>query len=1717
MPDVNMLDPLADPLQAVAAHDKGRHYQLIKNKTPDWLANADLKSIYPLNDLVLRRPEWHVNASLQQQATLKALNGLAWAAHNKVDQKLRHVQDVYAFAEPLLKRAIQDQYGLDLDVKDTYLHIYTPKQLPWYALNLSNGVTSRDVSLLDAALHNFARHETFERYSCYITRPDYRGHFNILRLEGVMSLEQFKQLCRDLDLGARYQRHLNESLLPSEPVAQAYLQLHVIANLKAALKVAAQVALMKNDLDPTGHAVVMGVLDGTEKRAAFYQLSMLDTPLTGILLITSDLEKAAHIAKVIAYIPHDPVSPLKQYASTADFAQDLSRRLQLNAPLASSKHLPQHTYQQFFSQFVPHSRRGVFFATLAERLYQVQWHQRSPLDPAPAWREEPVSKPLLQLDVSRIVGDLWQQLYQARFNKILNDARSLAVSTAQADDNARRSWWDNALKIASSLLNMALLVVTPFVPLLGELMLAYTVYQLTDDVIEGIVELSEGQVEEAAQHIISVITDVSQLAIVGTGGVLAREMLFKPSAFVDSLKAVQVGDTQRLWNPDLAPYARNDVSLPEGSQADASGLHEHRGQKVLHLDERYLIVEPDAQSNLLRVKHPSRPGAYAPLIERHASGAWVHEGEAPQSWDSQTLRSRLGPMAQGLTPAQLEQACEISGTHDGALRMMYANHDSVPPLLADSLKRLKLRDEVRRGPERIRTGAAIELPTNWAVQMISELPGWPANKAIKVFTNSDLSGYAMTYGAIDATEADTLRISHQAVEANQLPEHLSVFLNDAQFSDLLADASLPDALSRSPAERTQALRNYLADKLEQEKIVIFNHLYSTGEVLDTAQGRLIQQQFAQLPKDLVASLLLRVSPEELEVMSSEQRIPLRLKNLARELVNEVRASHASEGFYNDAWLTPDTERMALNILRLHTDALGDLSIAVREQTANGALRCQVGPEDAGSQKILLHKGQGRYQIHAPHPPAALAQYSFYEAVLRVVPPDALDYRPGQGEIFKQWLKQQLEPPVERRTVLQAPTRRRVDERAMQVLLQKPMFKTFRRWLRGEPSRQRPTIEEALTRLCPRISEEQIRLLTPQLITPQGEELLRALEADHAKLLEELEVFRNSHPTLVRAGELLALDEQLIRTRIIIELRHNWEDGAYMRMLPPQPGVRGTLLDLSDRVLGRYIRRLEPLAADFSHVTCLNLSGTRLGDGDSAFLDNFRNLRAVDLSHNNLSAIPPQLPNMNNLRALNLSENPIAWRPSDYATLAQCPHLRSLNLEGNTRLEIPPDISHMPDLRQLVLRRTSISQWPGGLESPRLDIPELDLSNTAVRTVPEFALDSVGARIVAGSWLDRTRLERLDEDRFVSYRRAFGIDPYRTVPRGGRAASQYWLAGLKGETLALAAQVWEGVEREHGSQGFFDVLRLLQPPTQFQTEIDAQLYQQGRDDLAIRVWQILFAVDENPQFRERIFSLAGVPANCADAGAHIFNRMGVETLLEDILQDNSPQGLATREARLAQLARQSWRLDQVNRLAREEIRHRTAPENEGGLAQAFGSGDNEVDDVQVYLAYQTGLKARLDLPWLSEHMVYRNTARVTSTHLNEAARRIDALEQGEGLVDGMLEQGFWSDYLQDAYLQDFTVQREARNHAGSQLDDLLELQKEWSDAQVTPQRKADVRQRLVALADELAIAVSEVLTDEPLSDETVLRLYTHIQRDYNELARRLTRQALTNAGLQASVS
>jgi len=135
--------------------------------------------------------------------------------------------------------------------------------------------------------------------------------------------------------------------------------------------------------------------------------------------------------------------------------------------------------------------------------------------------------------------NLWSYLFRVQLNKIVNDARTIAVSSTDVERHARWAWWDNLEQMFADLLNAALLVLTPFVPVLGELMLVYSAYQIMDEVCEGIVDWSEGRRTEAWEHVAGVADSVIQFALFAAGGHIGQLARLKLSPFIEGLVPVQ--------------------------------------------------------------------------------------------------------------------------------------------------------------------------------------------------------------------------------------------------------------------------------------------------------------------------------------------------------------------------------------------------------------------------------------------------------------------------------------------------------------------------------------------------------------------------------------------------------------------------------------------------------------------------------------------------------------------------------------------------------------------------------------------------------------------------------------------------------------------------------------------------------------------------------------------------------------------------------------------------------------------------------------------------------------------------------------------------------------------------------------------------------------------------------------------------------------------------
>ncbi|NVZ18269.1 NEL-type E3 ubiquitin ligase domain-containing protein [Pseudomonas costantinii] len=1614
--------------------DKGPHYSLIKERAPSWLLGTSWARAQALSTTRLSIEPWHHRAS----AALKQANAQAWVTQNNVDERLKAVQDVYAFAEPLLIDALKKHYAFEENVRDTYLFLHIAKG------TVIKGTASRTVSLLDAAVQNFSNRETFTDSSSYITRPDARGHFMIKPFKHQVSIAQFIALCRKLDLGAQYQRHVRQHLLPAE------LKAPLIASQQAALGLAAHIALARGDIEPGQFHLLQRTLKGERGIMQFYELKMMDTVLTGILLIAADLGSSTFITPVLAYTPHDPVAPIQHYTSTVALIKALREKLR------------DTNYQRFFSQFVDQQQRAHFFNGLGGA------H--------------------VPFGALRIDGDLWTYRYQRSLDKVLNDARVLAVSTADSDSRARWAWWDSVSGALEEIFNAALLVVTPFVPFLGELMLAYTAYQLLDEVVEGVVDLAEGLAVEAAENLVGVVSDVVQLGAFGVAGHLV------PSLFVNQLKAVKVNGQARLWNPDLRPYAQKDFALPGNTTPDDLGLHAHAGQHILPLDGEHYAVTLDPESGAHRIRHPTRADAYAPYLEHNGQGAWTHEAETPRTWDTPQLMRRLGHSVQDLNDAQLDQVRTLSGTEHAVLRAMHADNTPPPPLLTDSLKRFRLNEEARQLPERIRTGKPADEHTYWSAQMATELPGWPQDLAIRIYEGPATHGDSLLYGANEPTR--TLHITRQDLNAGKLPERLLEVLDEAEQRSVL------NTLPSEHLARIDALRQRMADQLASHHRQVLDYLYNNSEYLTHAEEVLVRQAVPGLPKSLIQRLLQQARPDELQIMKEHQRLPLRLKNQATELLIHSRATHAYEGFYHPALMTADSEQLLLNTLKLHSDAFGSQRVEVRKQSYLGDLRATAGPGNAREVRVLVRDDNGQYEVQDDQRNRLHPATDFYSAVLLTLPADTLAARDGAS--LRTWLMTLLAPIEERRTTLAAAP---PPERKTETLLQKPRFKWASKLLGITP----PTVEERVKALYPRLRADKVLERVQTYSSAEGEPVLRALEREKKALARELDNWIKA-PTQRHEGNITRQEEErMVRVQLARALRQSWENATCGYVDNFGERQSGAHLNLEGWPLGQYLKTMPGPCEGFNRITSMTVTNSAFSDDQAEFLSLFPNVVALELSNNRLTYLPEAVMAMPRLGQLGLGENPLVWGRHSLDRLKRLRHLKVLDLSFNRLMSEPPDVGGMPHLRELYLRNTSLTQWPDGLfEVQRPEQFFLDLQNTEIKTVPQFLPWQPQAELVARTRLDRNQLGLDDQERMVSYRLAAGLDPWRTYPPRGEQDSRFWWDHLGSAEKARRRAQWDELENEHGSQGFFDVLRSLQLPEFFETDQDAIDYRLNHNELTANVWRMLDAIHQDEALRKRFFTMASTPGNCADASAQIFNNLGVQTLVHEAYSARAGLTPPAFSGRLAALARQKARLDMVNAIAEDEVARRLTPAEMGGpglrlTTEVIDGVPGSVDEVQVHAAYQTALKQRLDLPWLASHMVYRETARVDAQMIDEAFEQVTRREQGDGLINRMLNVDFWDEYLDATYADELQQNTRFYQAKAEQVDDLQQAQHAW--VQASNAAREALRQPLKVLADALGVPDDEVFIEQPIPQTTCDRLLLALASEEKNLARRLTREAL----------
>jgi len=1532
--------------QGSAPAEAGIHFNTIKEKIPVWLYRA--------------APE----IRLLFREHLLALE----TARHEVQQIMVRFQKIDVFCMPLLVQALERQINGDqklqnarfVRVDTTYLSSLFEDKLYTFA---------HSQTLLEAALQNFEAGET-ERGAlagkAVIQFPGGTSGIN-----ASLAPEDFALACRALDLGTLYQAHIDSVFNPpDQPVATGALSVtqHFAEYDKQALAVSADVAYMKGDITSATYGLLMSLVRGETgpkfggKPVHCSRMKMLTSELSGFVVIGAALTEDSELP-CIAYIPEDPHCPLKWYGSFVRFEHALTLKLR------------DQSYQQFFSRFVPEEQRLRFFRTLNANLLSVDRK----------WPPVPAIFQYIPLSELPIRGGLFESFQQQRYRQIKAHARQLAVPTADVDARVRQARLDAYREAGLGLLALAL----SFVPVIGQIILAAAVVNMVVEVYDGFAAWQLGEKREALAYLLGVAEDIALLAagaMVVTGG----KALFKTrsSVSVDALIPVEApGGQRRLWRADLAPYER-DIRLPEDLQANEMGLYPFQGQLYLPLSGKLYAVRYDRARLRWQIEHPGGGEFHAVPLKFNRTGVWQTIYERVADWSAEQLFHRLGESMAGLGDQLRLQIRQLCSAEENVLRKALTNNQMVPALLLDTIKRFRIDQAISDFIGEVPGAISRTLEQgDLRLRVLTSLPDWPENRVVQVFNGlGDVIG---EYGRRTSEQFSSFQIIESQLKNGDLLRSTLSMLSEPERHTLLG-AALTDN-----GARVRALGQRLRQWAGQRRQSLFEELYTASEKTDDDRVNRILGAFPSLPGSVAQELIAHAGSAELDLLKT--RVPLRFSEEIRWFLKRLQLNRVCESWYLLAPQYAQAGRLALHMLeRLPGWPDRGVRIELREQRFTSEALAAVGDPDIATPRVILKVGR---QYNAfDHLGTFLGRANnIFDALVHALPePDRVAIGLS-GAQRGDWLKEQIVAQVAR------------DPYAAQDTLG---LSPFNRWFRspmrlasgriGYPMSDGGRILGYSERLIGRVRD-----LYPGFSSEEVGSFLTSLQLPESACMVELERLREEYDALFATldkwvqrqtwrrvrGTLqvapVALDN---KQRVAEAILACWRKQSNRNLLGGQ-----YLYELD--LLGMRVGDLPAISADFSHVGFLFMNDMAVASTEVSFLSGFRQLRWLSMGFNHLSSLPVELEQMSELVHLHLPGNQIVLNAQAAGVLARLTRLKFLNLSDNPLFQ-PPDVSQMSALESLLLRHTELDRWPVGLSGLR-HLQRVDLRNNRISTIPEAVYSGPTSINRITHLHDNPALSAEGIQRLQRYEREtginFGIDtPGRQRPHALRRTPSlrecdHWLEVVSAEQKVPKEQQWQLLHRQQGSADFFKLLSDL--------TVTAE-YREAREDLGLRVWQVVEAVSQYSELREELFVSASHPQTCSDGAELIFSDMEVRVLVNQARAMASGTEAAT-ELNLLKLARGLWRLDEVEGLAQAEIEARLKLPD---TARA--------DPVEVRLAYRIGLTERLRLPGQPKHMTFTELARVTEQHLDAAYAEVLAREQTPAYAQALAGREFWARYLKE---------------------------------------------------------------------------------------------------------
>ncbi|MFK0310158.1 NEL-type E3 ubiquitin ligase domain-containing protein [Pseudomonas sp. NPDC090233] len=1528
------------------------HQAQITRNLPEWS-----KTLYPAHTKrIMQRVRkdyldengapysWYAAASPEARHRLQTLINERDTCQVQLKKALAGLKGISEFCKPLLASRLRLNVAVDKAQYVFQPFTYTPRiepDTPEPAIPLA-GAPEQDPfiispvgapqtrSLLEAAMHNFEGLAEVGPYSQLTVAP---GDDNPLP---GLSLADFVRHCRDLDLGQRYQDHLET--LYEGPNKGLIERLTSEVNRKA-LRAHAQVAAMQGLLTAAGLQALTQLGEGTPKplygneRLYQWRFTLFDIPIHETLLIGPD--ETGQTNPCIVYMPNDPETPLREFTSRQAAGVHLRGML-----LAMD-------FRRTLIECAPLEQQRVLAVKLENALFVTTDGVRKP-NPTPKLHFTPL--PLRE--------ELWKAMYSAHLSRLKADARTIAVPTADVDAKARHERLSHWLDVGLNVLNVAAF----FVPGLNAVMMSVFAYQIMDNVFTGYEAWEEGDTAQALAQLQSLAINAAVIA----GFAVGTEVI-KASGFVDTLTRVLQDDRELLWHADMQPYA-SSVELPQHGQADALGHHVIDGKRYLGIEGNVYEVFEHTDKQWY-VRHPEDPQAYTPRLIHDGDQRWRLATEQPLQWDDAQLMHRLGTLSEGLSPSELGMLMRITDTDPAVLRRAHALGLRPPALLSDAMRTLQSHSEADLIIQHVRDALPLAAYKNYALPELLNLPGWPESHVLKVFDGPEPWGSATHYGPPQTLGQIEIEITRSDLETGKLGEVVVAQLDSLDLERLLGDVPT--------TQHSTALNKVLADRLTQQRSALIDSLQQGHRQPPTAAAQTLGRQFPGLPQTALEEILGEASSEEHQSLENG-RTPLRIAEEARLLQTRSRLDRAILGLYRPGLSNDDSERLAeaLKLKQPRADGAKLLQYALEHRQECATLIGQQPIRPGFRSPLRLDSGRLGYPLSGRGAIGAKARLKALYPALANTQLDALyNELSAAGDLGS------------------AINQRENEYRALETGLDE--------WFNAAPDGERE-----------RLSRHHFRRL-----------LKNAWRREPADAPEKLTLDFMTLPTLPSLNVRLPH----IRTLEIKGLQLQRLDGSFLQYFP---NLRELAVNGNPEIDADALFQALNSAPGLVDLHLVNNGLTELTRAAEQSLQAMPGLRLLNLGRNNLQLSPANLTFLARIRleALNLAHNQITLDEALASQFQSIVNLQLLYLDFNP-LRVAPDFSFMARLRSLRLNNCELTEWPRGLTNlmnqANYQLRRLNLSHNRIHTLINLdrVLNTPFARAIARRAGDHDwsfNYNALLPETWAELNRIH-VNVHELVPD-----MPQWQRFWRGAANTQQENRWAALfEQEQNA----DLLAVLERLTQ---SAEARSDAQG---LRKRVWELLRKAAADTALRERLGEVAqAFPPTCGDAGADGFSALEIEVLAYDAAGQTGDHAQA-----LTTLYRKLYRRDIVNVLA-DRISNRRRMRKDALLQGAFEEelpaydaldepeafSDHElrtelVDDIEVRLALRQALSTTLDFPEPSHGMLYRATANITPTII-ENVRVATLAREGDATArqQWMRKQPAWAHYIRRHYHDQFTA-------------------------------------------------------------------------------------------------